>query len=128
MSEQFYGIKYPFNEESDRKTFFDLNETEEDGVRSMLLHIILTPKGQKLRNPEFGTNLINYIFEPNDEKTLESIKNEIVQQVTVLLPEVKFNDLKIITDENDAKNIFIEVDYTIKKNGIITNNKTIVKL
>lgn len=128
MSEQFYGIKYPFNEESDRKTFFDLNETEEDGVRSMLLHIILTPKGQKLRNPEFGTNLINYIFEPNDEKTLESIKNEIVQQVTVLLPEVKFNDLKIITDENDAENIFIEVDYTIKKNGIITNNKTIVKL
>ena len=128
MSEQFYGIKYPFNADSERKTFFDLNETENEGVRSTLLHIILTPKGQRIRQPEFGTDLIKHIFEPNDNTTLENIKNEIIQQISLFLPEVKFNDLKIITDDNDGKDIFVEVNYSVKKNGTITNNKTIVKL
>ena len=61
MSKQFYGIKYPFSEESDRLTFFDLNENKNESVRSMLLHILFTPKGQRLRQPNFGTNLIKYI-------------------------------------------------------------------
>lgn len=129
MSKQFYGIKYPFNDESNRNTFFDLNETYEDGVKSMLLHIILTPKGQRLRHPNFGTNLINFIFEPNDTTTWESIKNDITQQVLKYLPDVSFNNITIINDENNhGDNIFLKIDYSINKNGVITNNKTIVKL
>ena len=45
MSKQFYGIKYPFSEESDRLTFFDLDETKNDGIKSKILHIIFTPNG-----------------------------------------------------------------------------------
>ena len=42
MTEQFYGIKYPFSEESERLTYLDLNESKEESVRSMILHIIFT--------------------------------------------------------------------------------------
>lgn len=128
MNEQFYGIKFPFNEEGKKKSFFDLNETYEDGVRSMLLHIIFTPKGQRLRQPNFGTNLIKYIFEPSDEFTWESLKTEIKGQISLYLPCVTFNNIKILTNESENRDVFIEVDYSILKNGKNINNKTVVKL
>ena len=128
MSKQFYGIKYPFSEESERLTFFDLNETKEDSVKSMLLHIILTPKGQRLRRPNFGTDLIKFIFEPNDGNTWESIKNDIRKQVSLYLPDVTFNNINVIKREDDEYGVYIEIDYSVEHNGQKTNNKTIVKL
>ena len=123
-----YGIKYPFTNESDSLTFFDLNETKEESVRSMLLHIILTPKGQRLRHPNFGTDIIKFIFEPNDSDTWEDIKEEIRTQVSLYLPEVVFNDIKIIHNTEEENSIYLMIEYTVNSNGVRTKNKTMVKL
>lgn len=128
MSKQFYGIKYPFTNESDSLTFFDLNETKEESVRSMLLHIILTPKGQRLRHPNFGTDIIKFIFEPNDSDTWEDIKEEIRTKVSLYLPEVVFNDIKIIHNTEEENSIYLMIEYTVNSNGVRTKNKTMVKL
>lgn len=128
MGKQFYGIKYPFSEESRRMTFLDINETKEDSIRSMFLHILLTPKGQRLRHPNFGTNLINFIFEPNDDTTWDKIKSEIKNQVSFYLPQVNFNDINIIDNEEDKEGIYLEIDYDIENNGKRSKNKTVVKI
>lgn len=128
MNKQFYGIKYPLSEESDRLTCFDMNESKEDGIRSMLLHIILTPKGQRLRKPNFGTNLIKYIFEPNDGLTWGNLKEEIRKQVSLYLPEVNFDDIKVIKNTENEHEIYIEVDYSFVDNGLTKKNKALVKL
>ena len=60
---QKFGIKYPFTLENDDELYMDLNMTREESLKSRLLHVIFTPKGQRLRNPDFGTDLIKYIFE-----------------------------------------------------------------
>lgn len=129
MNQQFYGIKYPFSEESENLTFFDLNESEEDRVKSIILHIIFTPKGQRLRHPEFGTNLIKFIFDPDDGETWESIKEEIRKQISFYLPQVTFNNINInhATDD-DEEGLFVELDYTVAKNGTETQNKVLVKI
>ena len=59
---QKYGIKYPFTNDNDDGTYIDLNKTFSDGIQSQVLHVIFTPKGQKLRDPDFGTDLIKYLF------------------------------------------------------------------
>lgn len=128
MSKQFYGIKYPFSEESDRLTFFDLNENKNESVRSMLLHILFTPKGQRLRQPNFGTNLIKYIFEPNDTYTWDNIKNEIKSEITKYLPQVIFDDIKLNNDDSEGESILVEIDYYIENNGVKSKNKTVVKI
>lgn len=130
MAEQFYGIKYPFSEESDRLTFFDLNEDKNDSVKSMILHIIFTPKGQRLRRPEFGTDLIKFIFDPNDNETWEKIKNDIQKQISFYLPEVTFNNIAIkhSYEEGEDNGIFVEVDYTVNNDGISTENKVLVRV
>ena len=49
--QQFYGVKYPFVAEDVENYFIDVNKTLKDKVRSILMHVIFTPKGQKLRDP-----------------------------------------------------------------------------
>jgi phage baseplate assembly protein W len=127
MNKQFYGIKFPLTDSSERLTFFDLNETKEESIKSMLLHIILTPKGHRLRKPNFGTDLIKYIFEPNEPQTWNLIKEEIRKQIQLYLPEVQFNNINIRQSEENTS-IFIEIDYSINVNGTIKENKTIVKI
>lgn len=128
MSRQFYGIKFPLTEESDNLTFFDMNETKEDSVKSMLLHIILTPKGQRLRKPDFGTDLIRFIYEPNDGSTWSGVKEEIRKQVSLYLPEVVFENINIVRNTENEHDIYVEIDYSINNNGVTSKNKTLVKL
>ena len=60
---QFYGIKYPFTNQDAENYYVDLNSSVKDKVKSTLMHIIFTPKGQRYRKPDFGTNVIQYLFE-----------------------------------------------------------------
>ena len=90
---QKYGIRYPFTLENDDELYMDLNMTEEESLKSRLLHVIFTPKGQRLRNPDFGTDLIKYIHEPEDETTFERLKTDITQQVYKYVPDIVFKDI-----------------------------------
>jgi phage baseplate assembly protein W len=60
--QQLFGIKYPFTHDDYQNFFVDANINEKDKVRSQIMHVIFTPKGQRIRMPEFGTDLIKYIF------------------------------------------------------------------
>ena len=94
---QKYGIKYPFTTDNDDGTYIDLNKTYGEGIQAQVLHVIFTPKGQKLRDPDFGTDLVHYIFNQSDASTFGAIKGEISSQISKYVPEVEFRDiLKVI--------------------------------
>lgn len=110
---QKYGIKYPFTLENDDELYMDLNTSLEESLKSRLLHVIFTPKGQRLRNPDFGTDLIKYIFEPGDETTFERLRNDITQQVYRYVPDVSFKDISIYNDENSDNGKIVIIHYSI---------------
>lgn len=112
---QYFGIKYPFTSDNLDEMFLDLNETYEDSVKSKMLHVIFTPKGSRLRMPDFGTNLVQYIFEPNDGDTLSSIKSEITIQVGKYVPGVRFDDISVVRDDKDERGTVVILYYTIQK-------------
>ncbi len=118
---KYYGIKYPFTSEGVENYFIDLNESSKDYARSILMHLIFTPKGQKLRDYEFGTNLIRFIFEPSDNMTFNDIKNEVSNVVSKYLKGVVINDIQVAQSDNDYSNIYVRIDYTIK-----SGNNTLV--
>jgi phage baseplate assembly protein W len=112
---QLFGIKYPFQNESESSYYLDLNMSYKEKVRSEITHIIFTPKGQRYRMPDFGTDLIKYIFEPNDDETWGKIKSEIKEQVTKYLPRVSFQDINMYRDEENGNHLYAEIKYIIKK-------------
>lgn len=115
MHLQYFGIKYPFTSNNLDEMFLDLNETYEDSVKSKMLHVIFTPKGSRLRMPDFGTNLVQYIFEPNDGDTLSNIKSEITIQVGKYVPGVRFDDISVVRDDKDERGTVVILYYTIQK-------------
>lgn len=115
---QKYGIKYPFTSNNNDNVYLDLNNTYTECIKSQVLHVIFTPKGQKLRDPDFGTDLIKYIFSDNGEISLEDVKNEITTQIGKYVPNVIFRDVSVHKDENDANAIIVIVEY-----GVNVGNK-----
>ena len=93
-----------------------------------MLHVIFTPKGQRLRDPDFGTDIIKYIFSPSDSLTLNGLKNEISKQITKYVPFVEFRDITIYKDDEENGNIIVIVEYGITKGNKTEITKVGVKL
>lgn len=125
---QKYGIKYPFTTDNDDGTYIDLNKTYGEGIQSQVLHVIFTPKGQKLRDPDFGTDLVKYIFSQSDSSTFGSIKAEISSQIAKYVPEVEFRDISIYNSEGDDNSIVVMVEYGVKQGNKTEVTKVAVKL
>lgn len=124
---QYYGIKYPFTYDNDELLYLDLNESYEDSIQSQILHIIFTPKGQKLRDPEFGSDLIKYLFDPSDGTTFENIKSQIRSDVSARVENVTFDDISII-DTEDGHSKIVSVYYTVKKGNQEVQNNVAIKI
>lgn len=125
---QKYGIKYPFTSDNDDGTYIDLNNTYADGIKSQVLHVIFTPKGQKLRDPEFGTDIIKYIFSPSDYLTFNSLKNEISEKINKYVPSVTFRDISIYDSEETNNGIVVMIEYSVSKGNKTEITKVAVKL
>lgn len=110
---QYFGIKYPFSDMGVERYEFDLNNSEHEAITSELLHLVFTPKGQRLRKPNFGTNLIRYIFNPSSE-VWTGVKQEIQSSVSEWLPNVALNDINVMADETGTK-INVRLDYSVKE-------------
>lgn len=125
---QKYGISYPFSSDNDENIYVDLNNTYTDNIKSQVLHVLFTPKGQRLRNPEFGTDLIKHLFEQNDESTASEIKNSIAEDIGKYVPNIKFNDISVHKDDESENGLIVIVQYTVNKNGINELNSVAVKI
>lgn len=125
---QKYGIKYPFTSDNEDGTYLDLNDTFAEGVKSQVLHVVFTPKGQKLRDPDFGTNLIRYIYSPSDTITFNDVKTELTTQINKYVPSVEFRDVSIYNSETEEGGIIVIVEYGVKRGNKTEITTVAVKL
>jgi len=91
---KFINIDYPFKD-STNGFFIKLNDNEQRAIKADLMHLLLTRKGQRLYNPDFGTDILRYIFEPNDALTWESVQDEVKNSVKKYLPKFLLENFSI---------------------------------
>ena len=128
MKKQFYGIKFPFTKNDVENYYVDLNSKSSDKVKSILMHVVFTPKGQKIRDPEFGTDLIKYIFQPNDSISWDGIKSEVSNIVSKYVNGVTLKNIEIMQNENDLGEIYVRLDYSVSNFQSTINDSLIVKI
>ena len=125
---QYFGIKFPFTHNDYTKFFVDANMTEKDKVRSQIMHVIFTPKGQRIRDPEFGTDLIRYIFSPSDSESWEGIKNEIITSVQRYVPNVILNNIRVVQSDDERAEIFVRMHYSVKEGNVTVKDSIVTQL
>jgi len=119
---KYININYPFKN-SPKGFFLDLNLDENAAIKADLMHLILTRKGQRLYNPDFGTDLLRYIFEPEDGLTLSKIKEEIDTAVNRYLPKLKVVNVELTELKEDVWDLSVYDDtHCFRLSGVVTGN------
>lgn len=113
---QKYGIKFP-TQAKDGKYLFDLNKSMGDCVKSQLIHLIFTPEGQRLRNPQFGTNLMQFLFNPDDSLTWDDVVMHIKDKVNKFIVGCDVNGVDV--NQVDEHHINVKIEYSVlEKDGV----------
>tara|TARA_R110000824_G_scaffold122403_6_gene279570 strand:+ start:4382 stop:4765 length:384 start_codon:yes stop_codon:yes gene_type:complete len=118
----YINIDFPFKD-SDKGFYFNLNRTEKDAIRSDLLHLLLTNKGERLYLPDFGSDLRKYIFEPNDDITHGKIKDSLNETIKTYIPNLLVNEISFETNEIEEL-IIVVLKYTVTE-GTFTTTDTV---
>lgn len=95
------NIKFPLEDDNEKKGLFKLNEVTKDALTSNLLLLLLTRKGERYYQPNYGTNLLQYVFEPRDNFTLSDIQEEIRTTVKTFIPQLDIEDVQFFTETDD---------------------------
>lgn len=112
------NIKYPL-QDSKKGFFFELNNTNDENIKSKLVFFLKTKKGSWRNNPNFGIDINQYLFEKLDDITKNLIRNEIVNSI-----EDSFETIKIESFEFVSSNVSTFVGFNVyfyKKDEFIKN-------
>ena len=71
-------------------------------------NILLTPRGSYLHDPEFGSDLYKYVFEPSDDSTVEGIKREVIDRISLYDDRASIEDVNV-SISNNGKRISLSI-------------------
>ena len=100
------GITLPIQKGEDG--YFRQSFKTFDQVRSNLKNLLLTKRGERILQPDFGSGLHDLLFNPATEKFEEDLETTVNDAVAKWLPYVIVEDINIdiskeMTDNNQAK-------------------------
>jgi phage baseplate assembly protein W len=101
---------------SNNPTCFNSTYSTADQIKSNLINLLLTNKGERIMNPEFGADLKTVIFEGITEDTSTLLRNLISLNVSIFVPEVSITNIDIVKYE-DTNTISITIQYRLNISG-----------
>jgi len=122
----FINIKFPIEDDVEKNRAFKMTTVTKNALTSNLLLLLLTQKGQRYYEPDYGTNLLQYVFQPRDNLTISEIESELRETVKSFIPEVtiskvsffdvvnnggydiKENELRVLVDFTYSEDTFVE--------------------
>lgn len=128
IKKQYYGIKFPFTANNISGFFVDLNNELKDKVASEIAHVLLTTKRSRLRQPDFGTDIIKSIFEPNDDLSWDFVVGEAKNSVKKYVENATLDDIQVMSDEQNPQEIYLDIRYSTRKGNKLENNRLVIKL
>ena len=81
-------------------------------IKQAIVNLLLTNKGEKLFNPQYGSNIRSYLFEPLDYGTAQQIIGNIEFTVSKWEPRIQILNLDAIPNYND-NGFDVEMTYEI---------------
>lgn len=113
------------NKSSNSNGVFSTNYTTLTQAKDNLKNLILTKKGERLMNPEFGCDVWLVLFEQMDGDTIESkIETSIVDAVDTWLPYLSLTSIVFDYDDNDidTNRISLDIQFALASNPNLTES------
>lgn len=124
MAQQYIGITLPIT--NGNTGMFAQSTTVFQQVKSNFKNLILTKKGERLMQPEFGTDLHRILFENITENTLENARLTVVEAVERWMPFLELQQFEVKNPVNgNPHRIDLSVTYRFRNNPNVTDSITV---
>ena len=81
-------------------------------------NLLLTSKGERIDNPEFGTLLRAQLFNPMTAASFSDIEDSIIDSVQTYIPEIRINNVEFIQEgEYGSNSLVVKIAYQILISG-----------
>lgn len=107
------------NRNSDSNGIFAVNYTTLTQAKDSLKNLILTKKGERIMEPEFGCDIWKLIFEQISVDIIETkIESTILDAVSIWMPYITVDQIIFDYDNNDIDNnkIFLDIKFSLTSN------------
>ncbi|MDB9847695.1 GPW/gp25 family protein [bacterium] len=102
------GFGFPLNGNA---VFVPTYQTR-DQIKANLVNFLLTNKGERVFNPNFGADLRSTLFEQLENSTLEELSSQIQEYIGVQFPTIVVEDIAF-TPQEDKNTLFFTLTYTV---------------
>jgi phage baseplate assembly protein W len=111
------GIDLPIRRGDEKDGWMASTSTTIDAVKNNIRNLLKTNQGERLMQPNLGTNLRRLLFEQIEGETLVSVQNQILDTMEIWLPFVEVRDIRIVNDDSrtDANQIVVNILFNIKQ-------------
>ncbi len=107
------GWKFPVEIDSQTGKFKTVQGDED--IEDAIKIILTTKKGERIGNPQFGSNLFNYIFTSVNYTELKEMEYEIIQALTMWEPRIKELEVEAQMDSGNVGRVSISIKYMTDK-------------
>ncbi len=111
------GVTLPFNRDN-KSGWFSQSFTTLDAAKSNLRNLLLTMKGERVMQPNFGTDLMKLVFEQDDGTLRDRIRETIIDATEFWLPYLTLNTIEvndtIETDDMNFNRYNVKLVFSLK--------------
>tara|TARA_Y100001938_G_scaffold140847_1_gene209644 strand:+ start:811 stop:1287 length:477 start_codon:yes stop_codon:yes gene_type:complete len=99
------GIDFPFQKGDSIEGYFKATSLTVDAVKADLVNLLSTNVGERIFQPDLGTNLRNFLFEQQDEELSQLIQDDLVDKLKFWMPFVTIVRVDVVQgDETKGEN------------------------
>ncbi len=88
--------------------------SQERSIEEAIHLILLTPKGQRVMRPEFGCQIHELIFAPNDATTAGLAAYYVEEALGMWEPRIRVQEVMAHPDPANPERLLVEIRYEIK--------------
>ena len=103
------GISLPFN----AKGVFNKTYSTKEQIKSNLINLLLTDKGERIMNPEFGTDLRRSLFDNITQSNTDLLQTKIIDAINIFIPEVELTNV-VVEPNIDYNTLNVTIDYRLR--------------
>jgi hypothetical protein len=109
----FLGVGWSFPVAVDARGRISMSRHERD-IEEAIRMILLTPQGQRVMRPEFGCQVHELVFAPNDATTAGLAIHYVQEALKMWEPRILVKSVDAVPDADDPARLLIEIHYEIK--------------
>ena len=106
----YIGVEFPLDFSVDG--FLRKTKTIRQQVKSNIRNLLLTSKGERVFQPNFGSDLKILLFEQISPESLSNVENSIRQSLSTWLPYVRVVNVVVVEDDRNPNQVLVSLEYS----------------